>query len=129
MSNDASNKKSTSAFNPLQVSASNAGPSLPISSMGPDMYRSMVNGPGNNCHLVVERDETVSGWDITTLPGRTATISCNGQSSTFTPTWGNQDQNQHRFGLVDITSIYSSGHAVHVEYTYLGATYTEDYPA
>lgn len=105
------------------------GPTQPLSAMGPDCYREVITPQNNNniAALLVSRDETVSGWTIVQLPGREATITCNGQTMTGTPNWFNFAYGGIRFGLVDITSIYVANEDVHVEYEYDSDTFTEDF--
>lgn len=105
------------------------GPIGPISAMGPDCYREVVQPQNNNnvAALLVRRDETHSGWSVSQLPGRLATVTCNGQTVTGTPNWSNFTFGGMRYGLLDISSVYDADYDTHVEYTYDPGTGDETY--
>lgn len=111
------------------------GPTGPISAMGPDCYREVVQPQNNNniAALLVSRDENEDGWTVVQLPGRLATVTCNGESMYGTPSWSNFAFGGIRFGLLEISSVYDADHDIHVEYTFNPGsgdeTYWEDFVA
>lgn len=108
-------------------SLQNHGPALPMTSMGPDCHIELIYPPVNKCVLVVRRDETVSGWDLTTLPARSTSVSCGGDSMTGTPNYSGPLIDGRRWGTLEITSVHHANTEVHTEYTYSGDTYYDNF--
>lgn len=107
------------------------GGSLPISALGPDCFREVVQPQNNNniAALLVRRDETHTGWAVSVLPAMSATVTCGGSSMTGSANWSNFAFGGIRYGLLDISSIYNENFPIHVSYTYETEVYTEDFPA
>jgi len=103
------------------------GPSLPMSSMGPDVHIELLYPPGNHCVLVVRRDETAPGWALNVLPARSTTVTCGGDSMTATPDYSGPIISGRHWGTLDITSVYHANTEVHTSYDYSGDNYYEDF--